>query len=98
VIIILKQGNYLFRMHLECFKAIGLFIIQASFYLHGYYYYFALKKRENGILKLVKETISLVIRDKPSKGQTMIYKTMHRQLMNYKGFQIHTPLFICLIA
>ena len=61
VIIILKQGNYLFRMHLECFKAIGLFIIQASFYLHGYYYYFALKKRENGILKLVKETISLVI-------------------------------------
>ena len=31
-------------------------------------------------------------KDKPSKGQPMIYKTLHRKLMIYKGFQIHTPL------
>ena len=31
-------------------------------------------------------------KDKPSKTHTMIYKTLHRKLMIYKGFQIHTQL------
>jgi hypothetical protein len=38
------------------------------------------------------------LKDKRTKGQTVIYKTLHRQLRVYNEFEIHTPLFICFIA
>ena len=36
--------------------------------------------------------------DKRTKGQTMIYNTLHRKLRIDNEFQIHIPLFICFIA
>jgi hypothetical protein len=38
------------------------------------------------------------LKDKWTKGQAVIYKTLHRKLRMYSGFEIHTPLFNCFIA
>ena len=32
------------------------------------------------------------LKDKRTKGQTVLYKTLHRKLRIYNGFEIHTPL------
>jgi hypothetical protein len=38
------------------------------------------------------------LKDKRTKGQTVIYKTLHLKLRIYNGLEIHTSLFICFIA
>jgi len=37
-------------------------------------------------------------KDKGTKGQTMIYKTLYRKLRIDNELEIYTPLFICFIA
>ena len=37
------------------------------------------------------------LKDKRTKGQTVIYKTLHKNVRIYNGFEMYSPLLICFI-